>query len=252
MASTSGVLDERLDAVVPGLLVDRRFQRIALQVLVGLHPAVGLHDFQRIGRGRQHIGEQLIRIERDRRDQRLELLGLEQFGLRLGWRRAGRRLRRRLARPARRLAVARADCPWFAPSWRRAPPSASASASKALLQPSIVASIPVVRYSFTPPESRRFDKDQGNRCQATALSRRVLRCTSEPAQRKSGVSHRPEFIDPNQDAWVGAARLRQPAPTTRQALPSERRRGRRPWRPLPLQGDSRRPSSHVKADRRHA
>ncbi len=70
------------------LLVDLGLQRIALQRLVLLQPAIGLHHFQRIGRCCQHIGEQFVGIERDRRDQRLELLGLQQ--LRARRQRAGR------------------------------------------------------------------------------------------------------------------------------------------------------------------
>ena len=70
---------ERLDAVVPRLLLDLRLQRIALQGLALLEPAIGLHDFQRIGRRRQHIRQQFVGIERNRRNQRLELLGLQQL-----------------------------------------------------------------------------------------------------------------------------------------------------------------------------
>ena len=69
---------QRLDAVVPGLLVDFRFQLIAFEVLVLFDPAGGSHHFQRIGRSRQHVGEQRVRIERDRRNQRIQLLGLQQ------------------------------------------------------------------------------------------------------------------------------------------------------------------------------
>ena len=91
-----GCTGQRLDAVVPCLLVDRCLERIAFQILVGFHPAVGLHGLQGIGRSRQHIGEQLIGVKRDRRDQRIELLGFQQGLLRLR-RFAIGRLRRRNA-----------------------------------------------------------------------------------------------------------------------------------------------------------
>ena len=116
------------------------FSASPFRFLFAFDPTVGLHDFQRIGRGRQHIGEQFVRIERDRRDQRLELLGLEQFGLWLGW-----------------GCAAGAAAGWRGGGWlglcglivlvcaiaasgRR---DQSASASKILPQPTIVASIPM-------------------------------------------------------------------------------------------------------------
>ena len=82
-------LDQRFQAVVPALLGERAGERIALEGLVGLGPAVRLHDLERIGRGDQYLGQQRIRMERDRRDQLVELRRLEQ---RL--RRRGGRLRR--------------------------------------------------------------------------------------------------------------------------------------------------------------
>ena len=82
---------ERLDAVVPGLFLDLLLQRIALQGLARFEPAIGLHHFQRIGRRRQYICQQFVGIERNRRNQRLELLGLQQLYSR---RRLARRLRR--------------------------------------------------------------------------------------------------------------------------------------------------------------
>jgi hypothetical protein len=67
------------DAVIPFLLGRLGFQLIALEVLVSLHPAFRLDHLQRIGRGHEHFGQKRIRIERDRRNQLLELLGSERL-----------------------------------------------------------------------------------------------------------------------------------------------------------------------------
>ena len=64
-----------LDAVIPRLFVDRGLQRVALEILVRFEPTLGLHDVERIGRRHQHLGEQRIGVERDRRDQLIELGG---------------------------------------------------------------------------------------------------------------------------------------------------------------------------------
>ena len=60
-----------------GCVPDRLHRCIALDLRIGLDPARGVDDLQRIGRGHQHLREQRVRIERDRRDERLDLLGLE-------------------------------------------------------------------------------------------------------------------------------------------------------------------------------
>ncbi len=85
-----GGAGQRLDAIVPALLVHLRLQRIALEALALFQPAVGLHDLQRIGRGSQHVRKQFVGIEGDRRDQGLQLFGLQKLG-----RRRSRRLRLR-------------------------------------------------------------------------------------------------------------------------------------------------------------
>ena len=86
--------DQGFDAVVPRLLVDRRLQCIAFEILVCFKPTLGLHDVERIGRRHQHLGEQRIRIKRDRRNQLIELGGFQQLGIRCGgWRRRGLRHR---------------------------------------------------------------------------------------------------------------------------------------------------------------
>ena len=60
--------NQRFHAVIPRLLVHRGLQFITFEVLVFLHPAIGLHDLQRIGRCHQDQGQQSIRIQRDRRN----------------------------------------------------------------------------------------------------------------------------------------------------------------------------------------
>ena len=93
-------LDQRLHAVVPALLSERAGERIALHVLVGLGPAIRLHDLERIGRGDQHLRQQRIRVQRDRRHQLLELRRLEQ--------RLRRRGRAAASAPSRRAGSTRA------------------------------------------------------------------------------------------------------------------------------------------------
>ena len=65
-----GVVQQRLDRVVP-LVVDGELG-IGLALV---EEAVRLHQLQRIGRGRQDDRDQIVRIERDRADERVELLG---------------------------------------------------------------------------------------------------------------------------------------------------------------------------------
>jgi hypothetical protein len=86
---------QRFDALIPALLADIGFELSAFETLVGGDPTRGLNNFERIGRGHQHLGNQRIGIERDRRHQRVELPGIQQLlGLagsrggraRLGWR----------------------------------------------------------------------------------------------------------------------------------------------------------------------
>ena len=75
--------NQGLHAFVPALLVDGRLQWIPLEGFVPGRPSIRLHDLKRIGRCHQNLGEQRIRIERDRSHQRIELFGLQQL-LRLG------------------------------------------------------------------------------------------------------------------------------------------------------------------------
>ena len=65
---------ERHDARIPGLVLQRVFERVALQVPVLLGESRCLDHFERIGRGHQHLAQQLVGVERDRRQQRVELV----------------------------------------------------------------------------------------------------------------------------------------------------------------------------------
>src|SRR5262249_55006165 len=65
--------DERFDARIPVLLLQRLLQLVALQVGVGLPPAIRLDDLQRIGGGDADLREDVVGIERDGRDHLLEL-----------------------------------------------------------------------------------------------------------------------------------------------------------------------------------
>ena len=70
---------ELLDARVPVLLVESPLQLVAFQHLVGFGPALGLDHLERIGRRHQHLRQQRVRIERDRRDELIELTFIEQL-----------------------------------------------------------------------------------------------------------------------------------------------------------------------------
>ena len=82
--------DQRLHADVPGLGLDRLDRCVALDVRIGLYPARGIDDLERISGGHQHLGEHRIGVQGDWRDERLDLLGFEGGG----HRGRGRRLRR--------------------------------------------------------------------------------------------------------------------------------------------------------------
>ena len=76
VSSTLGKLHERLDARVPVLGFERLGERVALELGVGrlLLPARGLDHVERIGRGHEHVGQEIVGIERDRRQELIELL----------------------------------------------------------------------------------------------------------------------------------------------------------------------------------
>ena len=88
--------NERFDARIPGLLLQRRRQYVALKRRVGgsLQPAVRLDNLERVGRGHQDLCNQRIGVERNRCHQPIDLRGGERH-------RAG--CRSRLRRRARRI-----------------------------------------------------------------------------------------------------------------------------------------------------
>jgi len=65
--------EQGLDARVPVPVRGGAHRFVAGQSGVGARPARRLHDFQRVGRGHEHLGQQGIRIQRDRSEHLLEL-----------------------------------------------------------------------------------------------------------------------------------------------------------------------------------
>ena len=72
--TTSGIAAIDWMLGVPGLLRDRVGERLVLQVLVLREPLLELHDLERIGGRDEHLGQERVGVEGDRRDQRLELI----------------------------------------------------------------------------------------------------------------------------------------------------------------------------------
>ena len=72
-AQQVGKVSEPGHARIPGLLRESVFQGLALQARIRLAPAIGLNQLERIGCGDQHLRDERIRVERDRRDQRVEI-----------------------------------------------------------------------------------------------------------------------------------------------------------------------------------
>ena len=72
--TTSGSAGEPLNGRIPILLLDGGGKRLALQVGVFGHPLLQLDDFERVRRGGKHLRQERIRIEGDRRHQRIELV----------------------------------------------------------------------------------------------------------------------------------------------------------------------------------
>ena len=94
--------DERLDARIPWQRLKRGDQRVALQrrVALVLEPSRGIDNLLRVGRRHQHLGDELIGIERNRRHHLVDLLAgvlgdrfrrLRERGLRLTAARRGLR-----------------------------------------------------------------------------------------------------------------------------------------------------------------
>ena len=92
-----GRCNQRFDARIPVLLLGRCPLCLFLEVLVVVHPALGPHHFERIGRCHQNVRQQRIRVQRDRRHQRIELGRLQRRLLRSRRGRAAWRLSRRAA-----------------------------------------------------------------------------------------------------------------------------------------------------------
>ena len=69
-----GKEDQRLHTGVP-LLLGRRFhQRIRLERLVLVEPAVAIHNLERISRGCERLRHQFVGVKRDRRHQAFEFV----------------------------------------------------------------------------------------------------------------------------------------------------------------------------------
>src|SRR6266850_15901 len=69
-----GELRKGLYAGVPGLFVDFFCQLLTLEVGMALHPAVRLDNLRRIGGSGENLRNEGVRVQRDRRDQLLQLL----------------------------------------------------------------------------------------------------------------------------------------------------------------------------------
>ena len=72
--------DQRLDAGIPVVPLDRLHRLVAGEIGIGPGPARGLNGFDRIGRCHQNLRQQRIRIKRDRCQHLIELL-LREHGL---------------------------------------------------------------------------------------------------------------------------------------------------------------------------
>ncbi len=68
---------QRLDARIPTLLLHGVLERLAGDLWIFLGPARGLDHLERIGRRHQHLRDQGVGKQRDRRDQLLDLLVVE-------------------------------------------------------------------------------------------------------------------------------------------------------------------------------
>jgi hypothetical protein len=64
-----------LNTGIPGLFRHRVHQGLVFQILVLSQPLLKLDEFQRVSRSRQNLGEEWIRIKRNRRHQRIKLIG---------------------------------------------------------------------------------------------------------------------------------------------------------------------------------
>ena len=70
---------QRLHAGIPSLLLDFFLEAIAVNILALHDPAFSLNDLERIGRCHQNLGQQCVWVERNRRHQRIKLLGFQEL-----------------------------------------------------------------------------------------------------------------------------------------------------------------------------
>jgi len=88
---------QSLNTWVPRLLCHRIGQRFSCQILVLVHPLLKLDDLQRISGSSERLSQELIRIQSDRRNERIQFLRWE-FSCLLIARRSRHLLRLRLLR----------------------------------------------------------------------------------------------------------------------------------------------------------
>ena len=62
-------IDQRLDARIPGLFFELLGQNIPRALFVAFRPAISLDHLKGVGRGHEDLGNQIVRIEGDRRQQ---------------------------------------------------------------------------------------------------------------------------------------------------------------------------------------
>ncbi len=119
--------EQHKHARVPVARVDRLGDLVVAHVGAVVEDAVGVNDLQREGRGDQHLREQRVRIERDRRDEVVDLV-VARSGRARRRRRAGRRPRRARRSP-RPPAAPDPALPARAPAGSRTAPRRSPQSS---------------------------------------------------------------------------------------------------------------------------
>ena len=77
IANTEGNCASALTLPAPRLRIHRVGESVSLQLSVRLYPAVCLHDVGRVSRRRESLRNELIRIQRNRRNQLVELIRRE-------------------------------------------------------------------------------------------------------------------------------------------------------------------------------
>ena len=80
-----GESEHGLHAGIPGPILGRAHRVLAFELRVRTGEACRLHHLERVGGGHQHLGEELVGIQRDRREHLVELgLGEQRDVLRFG------------------------------------------------------------------------------------------------------------------------------------------------------------------------